>query len=119
MQKTAYEMRISDWSSDVCSSDLHPALDPFRHELQVVGHLLLEVAVGRAARHGADRAHAAIGLVGAALEQEHLAGALLGAGEERADHGAARARGHRLGEVAGELDAAVGDRKSTRLNSSH
>src|SRR3546814_5777503 len=32
-QKTAYEMRISDWSSDVCSSDLHRseirrALDP-------------------------------------------------------------------------------------------
>src|SRR3546814_8316808 len=24
-QKTAYEMRISDWSSDVCSSDLHTA----------------------------------------------------------------------------------------------
>src|SRR3546814_13337631 len=23
-QKTAYEMRISDWSSDVCSSDLPP-----------------------------------------------------------------------------------------------
>src|SRR3546814_18488208 len=23
-QKTAYEMRISDWSSDVCSSDLGP-----------------------------------------------------------------------------------------------
>src|SRR3546814_4568106 len=23
-QKTAYEMRISDWSSDVCSSDLDP-----------------------------------------------------------------------------------------------
>src|SRR3546814_9750738 len=23
-QKTAYEMRISDWSSDVCSSDLIP-----------------------------------------------------------------------------------------------
>src|SRR3546814_6495386 len=33
-QKTAYEMRISDWSSDVCSSDLFdilrtaPPLDP-------------------------------------------------------------------------------------------
>src|SRR3546814_18049773 len=37
-QKTAYELRISDWSSDVCSSDLyqnaisflerHPAVDP-------------------------------------------------------------------------------------------
>src|SRR3546814_1088944 len=27
-QKTAYEMRISDWSSDVCSSDLlSPTLD--------------------------------------------------------------------------------------------
>src|SRR3546814_8880056 len=26
-QKTAYEMRISDWSSDVCSSDLLEALD--------------------------------------------------------------------------------------------
>src|SRR3546814_2894649 len=25
-QKTAYEMRISDWSSDVCSSDLRQAL---------------------------------------------------------------------------------------------
>src|SRR3546814_10402416 len=25
-QKTAYEIRISDWSSDVCSSDLPPAL---------------------------------------------------------------------------------------------
>src|SRR3546814_1513060 len=26
-QKTAYEMRISDWSSDVCSSDLIEGLD--------------------------------------------------------------------------------------------
>src|SRR3546814_10616504 len=25
-QKTAYDMRISDWSSDVCSSDLHAAI---------------------------------------------------------------------------------------------
>src|SRR3546814_10996823 len=29
-QKTAYEVRISDWSSDVCSSDL---LDPFDPEV--------------------------------------------------------------------------------------
>src|SRR3546814_6556721 len=28
-QKTAYEMRISDWSSDVCSSDLHDALETY------------------------------------------------------------------------------------------
>src|SRR3546814_3436279 len=26
-QKTAYEMRISDWSSDVCSSDLQPMIE--------------------------------------------------------------------------------------------
>src|SRR3546814_7345074 len=31
-QKTAYEMRISDWSSDVCSSDLDQEIDPaLRH----------------------------------------------------------------------------------------
>src|SRR3546814_4606734 len=27
-QKTAYEMRISDWSSDVCSSDLFAVVEP-------------------------------------------------------------------------------------------
>src|SRR3546814_5412179 len=32
-QKTAYEMRISDWSSDVCSSDLtHQAVRRFHEE---------------------------------------------------------------------------------------
>src|SRR3546814_20226174 len=30
-QKTAYEMRISDWSSDVCSSDLAAAELPALH----------------------------------------------------------------------------------------
>src|SRR3546814_1776930 len=29
-QKTAYDMRISDWSSDVCSSDLHAELHRFQ-----------------------------------------------------------------------------------------
>src|SRR3546814_20622783 len=32
-QKTAYEMRISDWSSDVCSSDL-VSIDPIWHGLR-------------------------------------------------------------------------------------
>src|SRR3546814_3626770 len=42
-QKTAYEMRISDWSSDVCSSDLYRR--------------------GRCCRHGrtAGRQHRAVG----------------------------------------------------------
>src|SRR3546814_2526520 len=38
-QKTAYEMRISDWSSDVCSSDLkgeNESAPDFR--LQAAGH---------------------------------------------------------------------------------
>src|SRR3546814_13179372 len=39
-QKTAYEMRISDWSSDVCSSDLNEAairpLDQLRADRDVV-----------------------------------------------------------------------------------
>src|SRR3546814_11411977 len=36
-QKTAYEMRISDWSSDVCSSDLfaRPVDEDFGHRLPV------------------------------------------------------------------------------------
>src|SRR3546814_3446120 len=38
-QKTAYEMRISDWSSDVCSSDLTCVGDPLeRHALLRQGH---------------------------------------------------------------------------------
>src|SRR3546814_15486577 len=43
-QKTAYEMRISDWSSDVCSSDLPRAgrqrRRSFARDLSVVHHEL-------------------------------------------------------------------------------
>src|SRR3546814_19976214 len=55
MRKTAYEMRISDWSSDVCSSDLEPVLTPQDHEVataQII-QVRLEVAtvvVNRALR---------------------------------------------------------------------
>src|SRR3546814_6846086 len=45
-QKTAYEMRISDWSSDVCSSDL-VGVDPLRLVLQLQRHQLAERGVGR------------------------------------------------------------------------
>src|SRR3546814_11173529 len=43
-QKTAYEMRISDWSSDVCSSDLthhHPLSDDACRALVRMMHGLL------------------------------------------------------------------------------
>src|SRR3546814_7929935 len=35
-QKTAYEMRISDWSSDVCSSDLRDACGQTQEEPEEV-----------------------------------------------------------------------------------
>src|SRR3546814_11574218 len=40
-QKTAYEMRISDWSSDVCSSDL---MLPRQHAEQIGDHVGTQVA---------------------------------------------------------------------------
>src|SRR3546814_1772990 len=44
-QKTAYEMRISDWSSDVCSSDL---TDPVKvHFIDVELHRCTAVGWGR------------------------------------------------------------------------
>src|SRR3546814_4957778 len=43
-QKTAYEMRISDWSSDVCSSDL--PLQALHHHFDVSLGLHLTFAAG-------------------------------------------------------------------------
>src|SRR3546814_4957611 len=45
-QKTAYEMRISDWSSDVCSSDLAPMIG--------YGAMLMEAFVAIMALVGAS-----------------------------------------------------------------
>src|SRR3546814_939236 len=56
-QKTAYEMRISDWSSDVCSSDLHS-----------VGVVLLAV---RLTPSGATHSHGVTGGVYKARERIH------------------------------------------------
>src|SRR3546814_6717261 len=44
-QKTAYEMRISDWSSDVCSSDLFD-LDP-AIQIEVEAAIRIDVAVNQ------------------------------------------------------------------------
>src|SRR3546814_5215309 len=41
-QKTAYEMRISDWSSDVCTSDLEP-MPPHSLTMTMIGSSLLWV----------------------------------------------------------------------------
>src|SRR3546814_14129284 len=48
-QKTAYEMRISDWSSDVCSSDLLTPKSTFRDGLpEAEWQLVLEPPVAGA-----------------------------------------------------------------------
>src|SRR3546814_19921952 len=50
MQKTAYEMRISDWSSDVCSSDLPDCAPGLPYVLPDAGDgqaLLLELDPAR------------------------------------------------------------------------
>src|SRR3546814_21165012 len=51
-EKTAYEMRISDWSSDVCSSDLHMHVDVGQAEMMadLVHHHMGDQHVERHAR---------------------------------------------------------------------
>src|SRR3546814_13372753 len=51
-QKTAYEMRISDWTSDVCSSDLDVPL--LGHVLAVVAHALAGARLGDAGELGLE-----------------------------------------------------------------
>src|SRR3546814_5479242 len=121
-QKTAYEMRISDWSSDVCSSDLvaggadqlaDGAVRHFGMVLQNPGDavgLVLALAdrgVARAAG-AADRVlplHAHLQLVfGVFLTLFNLVHRQF-------------VRAHRI--AAGIFGRRGLDRKSTRLNSSH
>src|SRR3546814_11686805 len=53
-QKTAYEMRISDWSSDVCSSDLErPSMRAYQRTT-LVEHTEERVIATLAARDGKE-----------------------------------------------------------------
>src|SRR3546814_4686474 len=94
-QKTAYEMRISDWSSDVCSSDLSDRRGPSGHwcpDMGDVGHKGADHA-----QAGADRFRAAV------LDRRRVC-----PGTSALHLSAGASRG-------GDAQ----DRKSTRLNSSH
>src|SRR3546814_4583164 len=84
-QKTAYEMRISDWSSDVCSSDLQSLTD----RSNASRTLLLDIGRGEWCDVLLRRFD---------LGNIHLP---------------------RLVPSAGICARVQGDRKSTRLNSSH
>src|SRR3546814_7404845 len=60
-QKTAYEMRISDWSSDVCSSDLVVLEEKRPFDTQVTQYVFgLNTSAGHAARGEGDRDRLAI-----------------------------------------------------------
>src|SRR3546814_8910057 len=108
-QKTAYEMRISDWSSDVCSSDraIHQRVGAFAvgEELRVAG---VEDVVGF---QQALRQHGGIGAGGA--EVDALAGEILH-GRDAVVGGGGDLQHGRI-EVGDGRDRP--DRKSTRLNS--
>ena len=105
---------VGDGGERTAVGDL--ALDALGDDLVVAGDLGLEVAVLRvrllaAARHGAERAHAAVGLELLAVDEDRLAGRLLAAREQRADHHRVGARDDRLGDVTRLLQAAVGDHR--------
>src|SRR3546814_9492339 len=122
-QKKAYEMRISDWSSDVCSSDLLP------HHQRVAGaqigqRLGKTGPVGPSTRRLiVENTIASCPLQSVMLERELL----VGGGDPRIADQAQSARscdfGH-LGEHVGNGlvvvdDRPCEDRKSTRLKSSN
>src|SRR3546814_1326434 len=90
-QKTAYEMRISDWSSDVCSSDL-VSLE-YAPKFAAAGAVVIDNS--SAFRYDDD-----VPLVVAEVNPEAMAN---------------RPRGI----IANPTCSTMQDRKSTRLNSSH
>src|SRR3546814_4878578 len=97
-QKTAYEMRISDWSSDVCSSDLAVTDD----DANGIGGRIDEV---EGKRHAADFAIWRRTPPGETRQMEW-----------DSPWGRGAPGWHLECSVMGEAEL---DRKSTRLNSSH
>src|SRR3546814_8678308 len=100
-QKTAYEMRISDWSSDVCSSDLQRAFVEFfetgtRHVHLTAHFQHRRRDAAQTQRDGADGTHVGCHVL--------AAGTIT-----------ARRRAHQHAMLVAQAE----DRKSTRLNSSH
>ena len=84
---------------------------PSGTSLSTLVDVALEVAVlgVRAGLHRAERAHAAVLLVALALQNTTSPGLSSTPASSAAEHHGVGARGDRLGDVARELDAAVGD----------
>src|SRR3546814_9108685 len=106
-QKTAYEMRISDWSSDVCSSDL--AVWSFVQPSLIYGDVIASIPA-------AERPQTDFETQSLLSEINGLvSGDIEAAFDPRAEQGA---EVYRASQSRWSL-VALGDRKSTRLNSSH
>src|SRR3546814_7273553 len=109
-QKTAYELRISDWSSDVCSSDLFARFEDI--EAVAVERLAIEARIAHRDEHRA--------LIGLGLDRQ--AGACIHHYIGIDGRTMLRRRRGRAPQAAHDhprRKAGHGDRKSTRLNSSH
>src|SRR3546814_6591756 len=103
-QKTAYEMRISDWSSDVCSSDLLQVLVDDEDRLAPALH----VADG-----GPDLA---------ADDRRQALGRLVEDQQARVGHEGAADGQHLLlaaGERAGDLSGALAEAREERRDALH
>src|SRR3546814_15932143 len=70
-QKTAYEMRISDWSSDVCSSDLNSSVVAIRRHASAVTAPCTNTT--SASRSGSRRLHAPLQKEGTGMAAYHFA----------------------------------------------
>src|SRR3546814_18981675 len=79
-QKTAYEMRISDWSSDVCSSDLLTEAEIRKALAQMSVRPRPEI--GAASATAATKAHDHAEHDHAEGEHEHTHGGIFGANHE-------------------------------------
>src|SRR3546814_9998605 len=120
-QKTAYEMRISDWSSDVCSSDLNKLLGRLAFPTIDEGHACAHEVKPRLKMMDEMGVYAQICFHNSGVTQ---AGSLMSLGDPelalaiiRMYNDAARNRQQESGDRLFTL--AHLDRKSTRLNSSH
>src|SRR3546814_10912301 len=106
-QKTAYEMRISDWSSDVCSSDLknpEATAEAWRNGWFHTGDLFRKDADGN--YFFVDRKKDAIRRRGENISSFEIEAEVLAHPDIRET-------------AAIGVDNDIRDRKSTRLNSSH
>src|SRR3546814_7041698 len=109
-QKTAYEMRISDWSSDVCSSDLF-SNDFGSNATSNGAYLTGDYYTGK---HGRSMRLQGMDPTNCHAEARAIVvhGAWYVGPEMIREHG-------KLGRSEGCFAFAESDRKSTRLNSSH